>query len=89
MSFSNTHKVSAVLGAHVEMTNKAGEYYSIGTIHQPNEAPLILTTESLAALHLELVKSKKPKKIIIDQFIVAPMNTFQKMMSNLARWVFQ
>ena len=81
--------MSAVLGAHVEMTNKAGEYYPIGTIHQPNEASLILTTESLAALNSELEKSKKPKKIIMNEFIVAPMNTFQKMISNLARWIFQ
>ena len=89
VSFSNTHQVSAVLGAHVEMTNKAGEYYSIGTIYQPNEAPLILTPQSLAALNSELEKSKKPKKIIMNEFIVAPMSTFQKMISNLARWLFQ
>jgi hydroxyacylglutathione hydrolase len=89
VSFTNTHEVSAILGAHIEMTNQAGEYYTIGTIYQPNEAPLVLMPESLAALHSELKKSEKPKKIILNEFIVAPMNTLQKVVSNIARWIFQ
>jgi hydroxyacylglutathione hydrolase len=89
VSFSNAHEVGAVLGAHVEMTNKAGEYYAIGTNYQPNEAPLVLMPESLAALNSELKKSDKPKKIISNEFIVAPMNTFQKMISNVTSWVFK
>lgn len=87
--FSNTHEVSAVLGAHVEMTDKAGEYYPIGTIYQPNEAPLALLPENLVALNLELRKSEKPKNVILNEFIVAPMSFFQKMISNIARWIIQ
>ena len=89
VSFSNTHEVSAVLGAHIEMTNKAGEYYPIGTIYQPNEAPLALNPENLAALNSEFKKSDKPQKIIFNEFIVAPMGTFQKILSNVARWFIQ
>ena len=29
VSFSNTHEIDAILGAHVEMKNKAGEYYEL------------------------------------------------------------
>ena len=87
--FSKTHEVSTVLGAHIEMTDKSGEYYPIGTIYQPNEAPLALLPENLAALNSELKKSDKPSNIILNEFIVAPMNTFQKMLSNIARRIIQ
>ena len=33
--FVQTHEVSAVLGAHIEMTNTPGEAYPVGTIYQP------------------------------------------------------
>jgi len=89
VSFSNTHEVRAVLGSHVEMTDKAGEYYPIGTIYQPNEASLALISEHLAALNAELKQSNKPVKIEFNEFIVAPMNLFQKTLSNIARWFFQ
>lgn len=87
--FSNTHEVSSVLGAHIEMTDKPGEYYPIGTTYQPNEAALALRPQTLVALNLALNKSQKPKKIILNEFIVAPMSTFQKMISNIARWITQ
>ncbi len=89
VSFSNTHDVSTVLGAHIEMTDKASEYYPIGTIYQPNEAPLALLPENLATLNSELMKLEKPKNVILNEFIVAPMNIFQKTISNIARWIIQ
>ncbi len=87
--FTNTREVSAVLGAHIEMTDEAGEYYAIGTTFQPNEAPLSLSSGNLAALHSAFEKSDTPRKIIFDEFIVAPMNIFQKSISNVARWLIQ
>ncbi len=89
VAFSNTNEISAVLGAHIEMTEEAGDYYPIGTIYQPNEAPLILLPEDLASLSSALTKSDKAQKIISDKFIVAPMNIFQKTISNIARWIIQ
>ncbi len=89
VSFSSTHKVSAVLGAHIEMTDKAGEYYPIGTIYQPNEAPLALMPEDLVSLSSALTKSDKTQNVISDEFIVVPMNIFQKTISNIARWIIQ
>lgn len=87
--FSKTHEISAVLGSHIEMTSQAGEYYPIGTTYQPNEAALTLTLENLTALHSELQKLERPKKVIFNNFIVAPMSFFQKALSNLVRWTTQ
>ncbi|MGK0224564.1 MAG: hydroxyacylglutathione hydrolase [Limisphaerales bacterium] len=89
VSLSEARDVSAVLGAHIEMTGDAGEYYSIGTIYQPNEASLVLSPASLASLNAALAKSDKKKKIVMDDFIVAPMNAFQKAISNIARQIIQ
>ncbi len=89
VEFSNTHEVSAVLGAHIEMTDKAGEYYPIGTIYQPNEAPLTLHPQDLTALNSALKKSDKPQEIIFNPLIVAPMSTFQKILNNVATWIMQ
>jgi len=40
-AFANSHTVSCVLGAHVEM-DRSGELFEIGTTFQPNEHPLQL-----------------------------------------------
>jgi glyoxylase-like metal-dependent hydrolase (beta-lactamase superfamily II) len=89
VSFSEAREISAVLGAHIEMTEEAGEYYPIGTIYQPNEAPLTLSPENLHSLHSALEKSKKAQEIKKNEFIVVPMNTVQKTLSNMARWFSQ
>ena len=89
VSFYDTHEVSVVLGAHVEMTDEAGEYYPIGTIYQPNEAPITLTPESLVSLSSALETSNKAQEIVSNNFIVAPMNAFQRTISNIARWIIQ
>lgn len=89
VSLSKAHSISAVLGAHIEMTAEAGEHYSIGTIYQPNEAPLTLTPVNLASLNLALEKSDNAQEITLDELIVVPMNAFQKAISNIARWIVQ
>ena len=89
VSFYDTHEISVVLGAHVEMTDKAGEYYPIGTTYQPNEAPLTLTPESLVSLASALEQSNKAQEIVSNNFIVVPMNAFQKTISSIARWIFK
>ncbi|KGJ93371.1 MBL fold metallo-hydrolase [Thalassotalea sp. ND16A] len=88
VEFSQSHEVSYVLGAHIEMTAEAGEYYPIGTMFQPNEASLALTPEHLVALDLQLKSLQEPEQIIFNDFIVAPMSIFQKALSNIARWMF-
>ncbi|MEH6710078.1 MAG: MBL fold metallo-hydrolase [Paraglaciecola polaris] len=89
VSFSNSHEVSLILGAHIEMTNRAGEYYSIGTNYQPDEASLTLLPIDLAILDSELQKTDKENKVMLNKLIVLPMSTIQKIFSNVARWIIQ
>ena len=83
--FVKTHEVSAVLGAHIEMTSTAGETYPIGATYQPDEAPLALAPENIAALHAALDQLDGPGQIRFDDFIVAPMGAVQKAVSNVVR----
>ena len=89
LKFSESHQISALLGSHIEMTRESGQYYPIGATYQPNEAPLTLTLENLRFLSDELEKTDKPRKIEGSKFIVVPMNTFQRALSNAARWFTQ
>ncbi|WP_086934235.1 MBL fold metallo-hydrolase [Agarilytica rhodophyticola] len=84
--FSKTHEVSYILGSHIEMKTKAGEYYPIGTTFQPDEAPLALPPYSLTVLNTALQEANKPKKIILDNFIIAPLSTFQKVIGSILKW---
>ena len=88
-SFTNNNEVSFILGAHIEMTNTAGKYYSIGTSYQPDEASLVLMPKDLSALHAVLEKSDEAKTIILDGLVVEPMGILQKTISNIARWLTQ
>jgi len=88
-SFSNSHPVSAVLGAHIEMTAQGREYYPIGTLYQPDEASLVLTPHTLLSLDAALTELAEPEKITMSEFIVAPMSTLQRTISNIARWITQ
>lgn len=86
VEFTNKHKVSAILGAHIEMTNRAGEYYDIGTIYQPEESGLPLMAADLLMLSTQLNQHDKPTKIVLDGFIVEPLGTLPKLISNIFRW---
>ncbi len=77
VSFAKTVEISSILGAHIEKTEEAGEYYPVGTVYQPNEAGLALQAEDIVALHSALKKLDKPQKIEFDDFIIIPMSTFQ------------
>lgn len=89
VAFSETHKIGAILGGHIEMTREPGEYYPIGTTYQPNEAPLALSLNNLLSLNAALHRTDKEQEIDESEFIVAPMNGFQKALSNIARWITQ
>ena len=85
-AFTRRHEVSAVLGAHIEMTSGAGEYYPIGTIYQPNEAPLDLSPESLQALAEKLAVTTGPETLVFNEFIVEPLGWLPKTISKIVRW---
>jgi glyoxylase-like metal-dependent hydrolase (beta-lactamase superfamily II) len=65
--------IRQILGAHIEM-DTAGELYELGTIHQPDEAPLPLSVEDLFALDVALEDAgETPRWITLDRFVVEPM----------------
>lgn len=86
--FSETHTISALLGAHIEMSNNPGELYPIGTTFQPNEAPLVLDVSHLKAIDAVLGRSTKAHEILSSKIVVVPMNVFQKTLSSVAKWLF-
>ncbi len=49
-TFARTHRISAILGAHVEMTAVAREMYPVGTARQPNEHALALPASAIDSL---------------------------------------
>ncbi len=66
--------ITHILGAHIEMSTR-GELYELGTIHQPDEAPLPLTVEDLFALEAMLDEAgETPRPIPGDRFVVEPVD---------------
>jgi hydroxyacylglutathione hydrolase len=67
------HPIRQILGGHIEM-NTAGELYELGSIHQPDEAPLPLSVADLFALEAGLDgTAETPWRITFDRFVVEPM----------------
>jgi len=65
--------VRSILGGHIEMST-TGQLYELGTIHQPDEAPLPLTVEDLFALEAMLEEAgDTPHSIPGDRFVVEPV----------------
>ncbi|MCZ2403902.1 MBL fold metallo-hydrolase [Paenarthrobacter sp. Z7-10] len=63
--------VRALLGAHVEMSNKPGVDYPAGTIDQPDEAPLALDPGVLDEVRGTLAEAGDDPKIVVrDRFIL-------------------
>jgi glyoxylase-like metal-dependent hydrolase (beta-lactamase superfamily II) len=87
--FAQNHELTAVLGAHIEMTEKAREYYPIGTIYQPQEASLPLGPEVLQTLDTALAAADGKETVQLDELLVQPMNAVQRSLSNVARFFSQ
>jgi hydroxyacylglutathione hydrolase len=87
--FTKNNDVTAIMGAHIEKQKSPNSYFPIGSTYQPNEANLDLRIESLQILNKELEKTDKSREIILDDFIIKPMSSFQKVLSNAARWFTQ
>jgi glyoxylase-like metal-dependent hydrolase (beta-lactamase superfamily II) len=71
--FAASHKVSHILGAHIEMTSEPRKMYPLGSTFQPDEHVLELDPGQL----LELQKAvdalgDSPREDIHDQFILHP-----------------
>jgi hypothetical protein len=68
------HKVCAVLGAHIEMSNRSGVQFSPGAIQHPNEHPLQLTRDHIVELKAALHKMQAaPMQEVHGEFVVFPL----------------
>ena len=88
-SFIEENGVSAILGAHIEMTSKAGEYYPIGSTYQADEASLVLMPKDLSELNLQLQKQNESEIINLNGLIVEEMGLLSRTISHIARWILQ
>jgi hydroxyacylglutathione hydrolase len=65
--------ITHILGGHIEMST-TGELYELGTIYQPDEAPLPLTVADLFALEAMLEEAgDSPGTIPGGRFVVEPI----------------
>ncbi|UGQ46945.1 MBL fold metallo-hydrolase [Massilia endophytica] len=74
-AFAQRHSVTAVAGAHVEMSRQPGKMYALGSPYQPEEHVLLLDTAQLNELHDALgAQGDKPARIERRDFIVEPVS---------------
>jgi hydroxyacylglutathione hydrolase len=72
-AFAERNPVSLVLGAHIEMTNRAGEWFGRLQQHQPDEHVLELEPRHLYELHEALLAmGETPRVDRHDDFIIYP-----------------
>jgi hydroxyacylglutathione hydrolase len=71
VDFASSRPVTQVLGCHIEMTTDPGRDYPIGTTFQPDEPPLQLAPDRLAAVR-DAARSVagKPGVYPFDDFII-------------------
>ena len=86
-TFSDKHVVSMIMGAHIEATHRQGEFYDIGTVFQPDEAPLPLDPQMLSMLNAELQRKPKASEVELARLKVIPMNLMQRSLTDFARWI--
>jgi glyoxylase-like metal-dependent hydrolase (beta-lactamase superfamily II) len=73
VGFSKDHKISYILGNHIEMSTADGVDYPIGSTFHPEEQKLPLTVKDLKALQLALDKlGDIPTKEVYKNFIIYP-----------------
>lgn len=84
--FSATHKIDAIIGTHIEMSQTAGEIYPIGSTYQPKETYLPMSLTELQQLNEALDLHQQPTELIFNRFIVTPMSTVQKGLSSVVKF---
>jgi glyoxylase-like metal-dependent hydrolase (beta-lactamase superfamily II) len=73
-SFAQSHRISLVLGAHVEMSKTPGIIYPIGTTFQSDEHPLPLMLEDLREWSAACAAmGEEPRREVHDSFIIEPV----------------
>jgi len=73
-AFAGSHRISYILGAHIEMTSKPAEMYPMGTTFQPEEHVLQMHVSDLIDLQRACEAMKdNPVKDVHDNFIILPL----------------
>lgn len=86
IAFADTHPVTHVLGCHVEMTNRPGRDYPLGTKYQPDERPLPMTVGRLRAVRAAAQEAKaKPGAYAFDDFVIYHLPSQKVMIKALVR----
>ena len=86
VEFSKTHRISAVLGTHIEMSS-TGKLFDVGSTYQPNEANLALAAEDLSKLDQVLRDAgDEPKEITTAKFVVVPIAPFWRIVDTILSW---
>jgi hydroxyacylglutathione hydrolase len=85
-SLSKAHRISAVLGAHIEMSS-SGKLFAAGSTFQPDESNLALTTGDLWRLD-EVLRDAgdEPKEIVTSRFVVVPISALQRVIGDVLKW---
>ena len=87
VGFAKTRRISAVLGAHIEMS-RAGKLFEAGSTYQPDEASLALSLEDLSRLDQDLRDAgHEPKEIVTTRYVVVPIGAFQRMLGDFLTWL--
>ena len=86
VSFSKARRVSAVLGAHIEMSS-SGKLFEAGSTFQPDEANLALTIGDLSRLD-EVLRDAgdEREEIVTSKFVVIPISALQRMLGDVLKW---
>ena len=86
VKLSKARRVSAVLGAHIEMSS-SGKLFEAGSTFQPNEANLALDSEDLSRLDQVLRDAgNEPKDIVTAKFVVVPIGAFWRVLGDVLGW---
>jgi glyoxylase-like metal-dependent hydrolase (beta-lactamase superfamily II) len=68
--FAGQRKVTGVLGSHIEMTSVPGRDYPVGCLYQPEEPPLRMPVDRLAAVRDAALAARTRGEHVYDDFII-------------------
>jgi glyoxylase-like metal-dependent hydrolase (beta-lactamase superfamily II) len=88
VAFSKTHKISAIMGSHIEMSNQPGKDYPAGSTFHPDEAGLALSVDDLLILDSTLKQlGENPQEKTMPKFIISPLGMFQRILGTVMGWL--
>jgi hydroxyacylglutathione hydrolase len=80
------HRVTAVLGCHIEMSRRPGHDYPLGCTYQPDEHPLAMTSQRLTAVRDAAISvADRPGPHRYDDFIIFNGPCTREVVRQLAR----